>query len=201
MGSAPAPFRVPDCSAEEKQLLLTLARDAIRHAIQCRPPPDVPACSLTPTLVEPAATFITLTLAGELRGCVGNLVARDPLHRSVMDNAAGAALRDQRFSPVTLEESGHLKVHISILSALVPLRFNGPAELLDQLTAGIDGVVLRHAGRTSTYLPQVWKAFPDKETFLASLCRKAGLDGPAWKEAGAELLIYRVSDFGDGLET
>ncbi len=197
MGSASAQFRVPDCSAEEKQWLSTLAHDAIRAAIQGRPPPEVPAASLTANLTQPAATFVTLSLAGQLRGCVGNLIARDPLYESVMTNAVSAALRDNRFPPVTLQEAGELKIHISILSALVPIGFRSLDELLDQITPGSDGVVLRQGGRTSTYLPQVWKSLPDKAGFLDSLCRKAGLEPSAWKEADAELLIYRVSGFGD----
>jgi len=62
---------------------------------------------------------------------------------------------------------------------------------------GRDGVVLRQSGRASTYLPQVWETFPDKNAFLESLCRKAGLDANAWRRPESELLVYRVAGFGD----
>lgn len=169
----------------------------MRAAIQGRPMPEPPPDALTETLSKDAASFVTLMLHKQLRGCVGNLVPRDPLYRSVMNNAVGAALRDTRFEPVREEECPQLEVHISLLSALVPLQFGSIPELLNQLTPDLDGVVVRHAGRTSTYLPQVWKSFPNKEEFLQSLCRKAGLSPTAWREPGAELLVYRVFGFGE----
>jgi AmmeMemoRadiSam system protein A len=185
------------CTEREQQALLRLGREAIQAAIHARTAPDLPQASLTPTLSTPAATFVTLNLAGKLRGCVGTLVVRDPLHRSVARNAIGAALRDTRFPPVTREELKDVKLHISILSSLVPVPSQSAAELLSRLTPGVDGVVLRQAGRTATYLPQVWQTFPDREAFLESLCRKAGVAASAWSGTDAEVLIYRVSEFGD----
>lgn len=191
------PDRPLTCSAEEKRCLLVIARDAIQAAIQARPLPEPAAGSLTADLSRPAATFVTLDLGAKLRGCVGNLIARDPLHRSVRTNAVGAALRDARFNPVTLDESMRMGIHISILSPLIPLQSGSGKETLDQLTPGVDGVVLRHAGRTATYLPQVWNRSSSREDFLESLCHKAGLGDGAWKEVDAEILRYRVSGFGD----
>lgn len=198
MGLGSDYLQAPTCSPGEQRLLTALAHQAIQAAILGRPTPDVPPDSISGTLSEPCATFVTLTLDARLRGCVGNLIARDvPLYRSVMTNAVGAALRDTRFEPVTLEESNRLEVHISLLSTLYPLQFGTIAELLNQITPGMDGVVLRRAGQTSTYLPQVWKSFPTKEEFLGSLCRKAGLEVSAWKQEDVDLFIYRVSAFGD----
>jgi len=197
MGLATAPPQPLTCSAEEKRLLTGLAHEAIRRAIHDRPAPKLPTEAITEKLATPAATFVTLTLDGKLRGCVGNLAVREPLYRSIANNAAGAALRDTRFSPVTIQELERLEFHISILSRLHPVQFKTGAELLAQLTPGRDGVALRLAGRTATYLPQVWRTFPEKEAFLGSLCRKAGLDAAAWTDPRAEVLIYRVSEFGD----
>jgi AmmeMemoRadiSam system protein A len=182
---------------DEERWLTQLAHEAIRAAIQARPSPDPSPAALTGALATPAASFVTLHADARLRGCVGNLVARDPLHRSVTHNAVGAALRDERFEPVTLEESSRLMIHISVLSALFPLQFESAPDLLDQLTPGEDGVVLRQAGRMATYLPQVWRTFADREAFLRSLCQKAGVSADAWQAPDAEVLIYRVSGFGD----
>jgi AmmeMemoRadiSam system protein A len=200
MNSDPDQFRVPDCSIKEQRWLLTWAHSAIRAAVQGQPPLRVSEQTLTDTLRQPAATFVTLTLNRQLRGCVGNLIARDPLHESVRNNAVSAALRDNRFAPVSPDEAERLRVHLSLLSPLVPLHGEDPASVLEQITPGLDGVVLRQGGRSATYLPQVWKSFPDKESFLGSLSRKAGLEPSAWKEADAELLIYRVSGFGDAAD-
>lgn len=197
MGPEPENLRPPICSEGEQRLLTTLAHEAIDAAIQGRVAPEPAPDSLTDTLCRQAATFVTLLLHQRLRGCVGNLIACDPLYQSVKNNAIAAAQRDTRFEAVTGEESRQLEVHISLLSGLVPLRAGSPAELLEQITPGLDGVVLRQAGRTSTYLPQVWKSFATREDFLGSLCRKAGLEASAWMESGAEILIYRASEFGD----
>lgn len=174
-----------------------MAHESVHEAIQGRAAPDVPPDALTDTLSKKTATFVTLHLNKRLRGCVGNLVAREALYRSVMRHAIGAALRDTRFEPVSLEESSRLQIHVSMLSTLIPLRSGDVNELLEQITPCLDGVVLRCSGRSATYLPQVWTSFPKKETFLEALSKKAGLEGPAWRQAGAELLIYRVSEFVD----
>ena len=189
--------RLPTCTAGEKQALLALAHNAIRAAVRGQPAPEPRPDGLSPNLSGSAATFVTLRLDGQLRGCVGNLTAREPLYRSVAANAAGAALRDTRFSPVTLDEADRLEIHVSILSPLVPLRSGTPAALLEQITCPLDGVVLKSGGRTATFLPQVWRSFAHKEEFLEALSKKAGLDSSAWKAPGAELSVYRVSEFGE----
>ena len=43
---------------------------------------------------------MTLTENGELRGCIGNILAQEPLYQAVVDNARNAATRDPRFQPV-----------------------------------------------------------------------------------------------------
>jgi len=120
MGSTPDNCPPLHCSAAERQTLIGFAHEAIHNAIRGRRTPDIPPETLTPTLLHHSASFVTLVLEGTLRGCVGNLEAQEPVYLSVIHNAAGAALRDSRFPPVTLEESSRLLVHISILSALAP---------------------------------------------------------------------------------
>jgi len=178
-------------------VLVSLARLALREALRARPLPEPAAETLTPTLTAAAATFVTLTLEGQLRGCVGNIVARDPLYRSVMRNAVGAALRDTRFTPVTLEEADRLAIHVSLLSPATPRLFDSPEQLLAQLEPGGDGVILRLEGRVATFLPQVWKTFDTGERFMEALSRKAGLREDAWRTPGAEVSTYRVTSFGD----
>ncbi len=92
---------------------------------------DVDPAGLAPELLEERATFVTLTSGGELRGCVGQVMSHSPLYRSVMDNACGAALRDPRFAPVKREELPNLRIEISVLSALLPLSFTSPEDLLE----------------------------------------------------------------------
>lgn len=186
---------VAEFDPNDRAVLLLLARTAIERAARLEPA-EIPAASdLPPRCREPRACFVTLTRAGELRGCIGTLAAADPLYRAVIDNAAGAAARDSRFEPVTSCEVPELVIEISVLSALRPLHFASPDELLTQLCPGRDGVVLRVDDRRSTFLPQVWKDIPNKVDFLDRLCLKAGVARGAWQRRGAEVDVYTVESF------
>jgi AMMECR1 domain-containing protein len=55
-------------------------------------------------LEQPSATFVTLRVVGELRGCVGSLHAVRTLREDVRTNAVAAAFRDPRFAPLAASE-------------------------------------------------------------------------------------------------
>lgn len=85
-------------NAEEKRILLDLAREAIVGAVRSDPVPEADLSKLPPLLHEKGASFVTLLDAsGELRGCIGTVEARSPLAHDVQSNAAASALRDPRF--------------------------------------------------------------------------------------------------------
>ena len=125
--------------------------------------------------LQAGATFVTLTKNDELRGCIGSLEAARPLGEDVAQNALGAAFRDPRFTPMVAHEWPQCRVEVSLLSTPKPLRFADEADLLAQIRAGEDGLVLEADGRRGTFLPQVWQDIQDKRAFLAHLLRKAGL--------------------------
>lgn len=182
-------------SAEERQFLLALARRTLRSVTTNGSLPAVKAEEVPAKLREPRGCFVTLTKAGALRGCIGNLQAGRPLYQAVMDNARGAALEDSRFSPVTAGEVPQLHLEISVLTEPRPLAFDSPADLLEKLVPHRDGVVLRLGARRSTFLPQVWEQLPDKEQFLSHLCRKAGCAPDAWRGSDVGVSIYHVEAF------
>jgi hypothetical protein len=126
-------------------------------------------------LREHRASFVTLTLAERLRGCIGSLEAHRPLGEDVASNARSAALRDPRFPPLTPAEFDRVSVEVSVLSAPVLLPFGDHDELVAQLRPGVDGLILACEGRRGTFLPQVWEQLPEPEAFLAHLKQKAGL--------------------------
>lgn len=187
----------PPLSADERRLLLALARETLRRCTAGEPPPEVDPCHLPARLTEPAACFVTLTRAGELRGCIGTLEPRWPLWRAVMENTVAAALRDRRFAPVGPAEIANLRIEISRLSPLRELTFSRPSELLERLAPGRDGVVLELAGRRATFLPQVWEKLPAKTLFLEQLARKAGLPPDAWRHPEARVWVYTVEHFAE----
>lgn len=132
-----------------------------------------------PILDRPAASFVTLTRNGELRGCIGSLDADRPLRQDVEQNACAAAFRDPRFAPVSAAEWPEVRIEISLLNAPETLRGN-QAEIIGQLRPGIDGVIFRAGQKRATFLPQVWKQLPSAADFLTQLKRKAGLAADFW---------------------
>jgi len=126
-------------------------------------------------LAQAGASFVTLTRAGSLRGCIGSLQAVRPLGTDVAANALAAAFRDPRFAPLAAADWLHCRVEVSLLSAPKPLRFADEADLLEQMRAGEDGIILEADGKRATFLPQVWEDIVDKRAFLEHLLRKAGL--------------------------
>ena len=131
-------------------------------------------------LREPGASFVTLKLDDELRGCIGSLEARRPLGEDVAHNARAAAFRDPRFPPVSSWEKARLQIEVSVLSAREPLSVTSEAELLQKLRPGVDGVYFEYGHMSSTFLPQVWESIPEPAVFMAELKRKAGLPPMFW---------------------
>ena len=145
-------------------------------------------------LARQGATFVTLLKDGALRGCIGSLDAARPLARDVAENAVAAAFRDPRFPALTGAEWPQCAVEVSLLSAPRRLRFADEADLLRQIRAGADGLILEADGRRGTFLPQVWESLPDKQAFLAELVRKAGLPADT-ALARCAISRYRVVKF------
>lgn len=170
-------------------LLLQLARASIHAALG--QPLTANGDTEHPQLAQPGATFVTLTQAEELRGCIGSLEAWRPLQQDVQANAIAAALRDPRFAPLTQAELNYTRVEVSLLSAPQPFSFADEANALAQLRPGIDGVILQEHGRRATFLPQVWEQLPQAEVFIAHLKRKAGLPANYWSES-IRLFRYTV---------
>jgi MEMO1 family protein len=143
-------------------------------------------------LRQPGATFVTLTRASELRGCIGSLEAKRPLAIDVRENAVAAAFRDPRFKPLSAVEWADTHIEISLLSALEPIPAEDEASTLGNLRPGIDGLVLEFGHHRGTFLPQVWEQLPHPEAFLLNLKRKAGLPPDFW-EPGMKLSRYTVT--------
>ncbi len=141
------------------------------------------------------ATFVTLKIAGQLRGCIGSLVPSEPLVDSVGTNVVNAAFHDHRFSALTREELETVTLEISILTPTQLLSFDDKEDLFDRIRPGIDGVVLRCGEKGATFLPQVWKQLPDPKTFFSRLCDKAGLADDCWQHDGLIVEVYQVQSF------
>lgn len=182
-------------TADERRLLLRLARAALTSAVQGESPPTVSPETLPPALRELRACFVTLTNQGALRGCIGQVRPHDPLYEAVIRQAGNAGLRDPRFEAVTPDELADLSIEVSVLTEPQPLAFASPEELLATLRPHRDGVWLQIGARTATFLPQVWEQVPRPEEFLSRLSQKAGCQPAAWRGAEVRVSIYQSESF------
>jgi AmmeMemoRadiSam system protein B/AmmeMemoRadiSam system protein A len=168
----------------EKELIRTIARQAIEAAVRGEKPPavgDLPA-----RLKENYGIFVTIKKHGELRGCIGHIIADQPLYKSCQEMARAAALNDPRFPAVKVRELPDLAIEISVLTPME--RLTDPSSIV----IGRDGLIIRKGYQSGLLLPQVaaeygWTA----EEFLAQTCRKAGLPQDAYQDQDAE--IYKFS--------
>jgi len=131
-------------------------------------------------LLEPGACFVTLHTEGNLRGCIGTLLARRPLLEDLQENSRAAAFRDPRFPPLRTQELADLSIEVSLLSDLEPLEFGSEEDLIRQLRPQVDGLLLEHGFHRGTFLPAVWRSLPDPRLFLRKLKAKAGLPEDFW---------------------
>lgn len=172
----------PLLNADERATLIEVARTSISHGLVNGRALAVDPSAFGGGLIEPRASFVTLKITGQLRGCIGRLEPDGPLICGVARNAHAAAFNDPRFDPLTELESRDLSVHISVLSVPMPMSFADEADLLGQLRPGVDGLVLEAGRCRGTFLPAVWETLSEPEVFLSQLKVKAGLHPDAWPE-------------------
>ena len=180
---------------QEGRYLLALARKTIEGRLLDRVPDRTDDAFTSPRFAERRGTFVTLTIDGRLRGCIGHIIPHESLIEGIKVNAINAAFRDPRFSPLTKEEWNGVKIEISILSKPQPCPYSEATDLLDKLRPGRDGVIIKKGHAQATFLPQVWEQLPDQKEFLTHLCSKAGLAGNAWQTDRLEVSTYQVQAF------
>ncbi len=182
-------------TAEEKQALLRMAREALQQGVAGHALAPLKLESLTPALRADGASFVTLTIDGQLRGCIGALEPFQPLAQDVREHAVAAALEDPRFPPVSPDEVGRIEIEISRLTFPRDLHYEDAEHLLGCLRPHVDGVILRDGFRRATFLPQVWEKIPDKAEFLDNLCYKMGEAPGTWRRKHLDVQVYQVEEF------
>ncbi|MBR2068361.1 MAG: AmmeMemoRadiSam system protein B [Candidatus Gastranaerophilales bacterium] len=124
---------------------------------------------------ELGACFVTLKKQGTLRGCIGSIIAHQPLISDIVQHALDSAFNDPRFHPLEKSEIDDLEIDISLLSEPKQIHFKSEEELLNKIIPNKDGVIIKDKGHQAVYLPSVWQDLPNKKVFLNSLKMKAGL--------------------------
>lgn len=172
----------------EKDYLKDLVR--LRIAAKLADRRDATPEPPTETLRQHFGAFVTLTLRGRLRGCIGHIVGDKPLFRTIGEMAEAAAFGDPRFPPLSQREFADIAIEISILSPLAPC----PDPALVEV--GRHGLLMRRGGRSGLLLPQVpvewgW----DRETFLRQTCHKAGMEDGCWQDPDTDIYWFEAEVF------
>ena len=175
-------------SGQDKRTLHHIAKTVIENKATGKAVPDFKIDS--PILTENRGAFVTINKKGQLRGCIGYIEGRGPLHKTVEEMAEAAAFRDPRFSPVKEKELPDLTIEISVLT---PLR-----RITDvrEIEVGKHGIYMRKGWYSGLLLPQVATEYGwDRQTFLEHTCNKAGLPSQAWKDKDTEIYIFSADIF------
>jgi AmmeMemoRadiSam system protein A len=175
----------------QRSTLLTIARESIKAGLDGRRP-ELREADYDETLRRPAGAFVTLTSHGELRGCIGSIVAVEPLYRAVSSSALSAAFRDPRFFPLQPAELENIELEISVM---------GPIERvtnIDDIVVGRDGLIVGRGRNVGLLLPQVATDYGwDRDTFLDQTCVKAGLPKGTWRDPATKIEKFSAEVFGE----
>ena len=180
---------------DEKKSLLRIARAALESGVRRQPLLPLEDIQTTPNLQAEGASFVTLTVHGNLRGCIGALEPYQPLIDDVREHAVAAAMEDYRFPPVQEDELANIKIEVSRLTKPVGLEYSDADDLLAKIHPGVDGVILKDGFHRATFLPQVWEKIPSAVEFLENLCYKMGASPDAWRRKHLDVLVYQVEEF------
>ncbi len=192
----PSSKPVATLDVERRNTLIEVARHSITHGLDYARPLTIDPTTYHPDLQQRRASFVTLHLGRQLRGCIGHLEALRPLVADVADNAYAAAFRDPRFSPLGKAEWPQVSLSLSILSKPQPMHFSDEADLIRQLRPGEDGLILEDGMKRGTFLPSVWETLNNPAAFLRELKRKAGLDAEHWTET-LKVSRYHTESFDE----
>jgi len=178
-----------ELSDEDKAMLLKIARHSIESYLTAG---KIPTFDVAENLQIPGAAFVTLEKGDELRGCIGHVIAVEPLYKTVATCAVQAAVSDPRFSPVKKNELDEIHIEISVLTP------QQKVTSLNDIKVGRDGLMISKGRYRGLLLPQVATDYGWNRTeFLQHTCRKAGLPADTYKSPEAEIFKFQALIFGE----
>ncbi len=185
--------RAMNLSAEDKKILLAIAKQSIAAAVKhvARAGFGAPD-SFSESLRSHAGAFVTIEIDRHLRGCVGFLRGEQALVQTVSEAAVSAALHDTRFLPLSEADLDLIEIEISVLS---PMR---RIYAVEEIKTGIHGLLLESGMHHGLLLPQVASEYQwDSKTFLEQTCIKAGLPKKAWELKETEIYVFTADVFNE----
>ena len=179
---------LPTLTKEDQQDLFYAMKNSVQNTITKKETANkFPFKTITLTLSQEFAAFVTIKKNNHLRGCVGHTVPDKMLINEVEETASLAATQDTRFNPVTKDELPSLDYDITILS-----RFKRELDT-SLIQPGNDGVYIRYGISSALFLPQVateqnW----NRSALMENLCRKANLPKDTYKNPKAEIYTFKA---------
>ena len=162
------------------------------------PAPQLPDFSIK-TITSLFPTAISIAVLAAIESLLSAVVAdgmigtkhdsnMELIAQGIANNAYAAALEDNRFSPVTEDELPEITYSISLLTNFEKINYTNEQDVLKQIKAGKDGIVIRDGNRQGVFLPVVWTQLRDKTEFFKQLKIKAGMNPNYWNNG---IKVYR----------
>jgi uncharacterized protein len=177
-------------NAEQKKILLEIARKTIEDVAIGKNPPDFEIDD--PVLNIKCGAFVTIHNKKNLRGCIGNIIAQAPLWKTIRQMAVEASMHDPRFLSVSPKELGDIDIEISVLSPFEKITD------INEIEVGKHGIFIKLGFYQGLLLPQVATDYGWNRTqFLEYTCQKAGLGRESYKEKNCEIFIFSATIFSE----
>jgi len=138
-----------------------------------------------------SGVFVTLNKAENLRGCIGFPTPDRKLYQSLADAAIASATEDPRFPSVTYDELKNITFEVTVLTPPEIVKVQDPAEYLEKIKIGRDGLIVKWEFGSGLLLPQVPVEYGwNEEEFLSHTCEKAGAPPNYWKLKSTMILRF-----------
>ena len=146
-----------------------LARYSLETFVKTHEPASLPDDLPAELLNRRAGAFVSLHKDGNLRGCIGTIVATQKnLAEEILQNAISACSKDPRFEPVTLDELDSIEYSVDVLGE--------PERVFDVKDLDVKryGVIVENGARRGLLLPDL-EGVDTVEEQIAISKRKAGI--------------------------
>lgn len=127
-----------------------LARYSLETFVKTHKAADLPKNLPSEMTSRRAGAFVSLHKDGELRGCIGTIMATTPsVAEEILQNAISACSRDPRFSPVEVSELDEIVYSVDVLGE--------PERIFtaNDLDVKKYGVIVENGGRRGLLLPDL----------------------------------------------
>lgn len=161
-------YKLEERKAKEDDFV-KLARYSLETFVKTHKPAALPDDLPEELTNRRAGAFVSLHKNGNLRGCIGTIMAtQSTLAEEILQNAISACSRDPRFDPVKLEELDDIEYSVDVLGE--------PERIFDTKSLDVKryGVIVENGGRRGLLLPDL-EGVDTVEEQIAISKRKAGI--------------------------